>query len=296
MSTFDTIPWRFSSALPKKDYLRSVGQNIILVKKPSVQALIGQPFKTGNFAFLLCTKGSIVGEINMAERTLNGGGLIFIRPEQVVQFTSVSEDFEMHLLVASKEFLSRLDIHITEVLPVKFIGKMQDSPIIKLQRRDVTDVLAIFNLLFRVAINDDNPFLENTILNVMRAFCYESGYYIVRNNPDVLIPEKNSIVEKLIPLIKQHFRQHKDIGYYAEKLNLSPNYLDKLVMTSSGRSVREWIEEYVVTEAKAQLRSTTKSIKEISDDLNFPSQTFFGKYFKRITGTSPKKYREMIDN
>ena len=67
-------------------------------------------------------------------------------------------------------------------------------------------------------------------------------------------------------------------------------------MTSSGRSVREWIEEYVVTEAKAQLRSTTKSIKEISDDLNFPSQTFFGKYFKRITGTSPKKYREMIDN
>lgn len=63
-------------------------------------------------------------------------------------------------------------------------------------------------------------------------------------------------------------------------------------MEATGRSATEWIEHCVIMDAKAQLTSGQKRVSEISDDLNFASPSFFGKYFKRLTGISPKAFRE----
>ncbi|MDR0368520.1 MAG: helix-turn-helix domain-containing protein, partial [Bacteroidales bacterium] len=52
------------------------------------------------------------------------------------------------------------------------------------------------------------------------------------------------------------------------------------------------IDNYVVLEAKALLKSTNMTVQQISDELNFPSQSFFGKYFHRVVGVSPKEYRQ----
>jgi AraC-like DNA-binding protein len=75
-------------------------------------------------------------------------------------------------------------------------------------------------------------------------------------------------------------------------LSLTPKYLSQIIKASTGKSANEWIDEYVMLEAKALLKSTTMTIQQISDELNFPSQSFFGKYFKRCEGVSPKEYRE----
>ena len=63
-------------------------------------------------------------------------------------------------------------------------------------------------------------------------------------------------------------------------------------MEATGRSATDWIERCVIMDAKAQLSSTQKRISEISDDLSFASPSFFGKYFKRLTGLSPRDFRE----
>ncbi|KAA5414161.1 AraC family transcriptional regulator [Bacteroides cellulosilyticus] len=80
--------------------------------------------------------------------------------------------------------------------------------------------------------------------------------------------------------------------YYADRLHLSAGYLSTIIKRVSGKTAAEWIDDYVTLEAKALLKSTNLTIQQISDELNFPSQSFFGKYFKRITGLSPKEYRE----
>ncbi|KAA6344491.1 Arabinose operon regulatory protein [termite gut metagenome] len=69
--------------------------------------------------------------------------------------------------------------------------------------------------------------------------------------------------------------------FYANKLCITPKHLSKVIKESSDRSAIEWIDSYVMLEAKALLKSTNMTIQQISDELNFPSQTFFGKYFKR---------------
>ena len=79
---------------------------------------------------------------------------------------------------------------------------------------------------------------------------------------------------------------------YAGKLCVTPKYLSLLVKNVSNRTAGEWIDNYVVLEAKALLSSSTLSIQEISDRLNFTNQSFFGKYFKQHVGISPTEYRK----
>ena len=81
------------------------------------------------------------------------------------------------------------------------------------------------------------------------------------------------------------------MDFYAEKLSITPKYMSTVIKQTSGKTAGDWIDDHVLLEAKALLKSTNMTILQISDELNFPSQSFFGKYFKRLTGVSPKEYR-----
>jgi AraC-like DNA-binding protein len=67
--------------------------------------------------------------------------------------------------------------------------------------------------------------------------------------------------------------------------------LSKVIKATGGKPANDWIDDHVVLEAKALLKSTNMTIEQISDALHFPSQSFFGKYFKRVTGLSPREYK-----
>lgn len=92
-------------------------------------------------------------------------------------------------------------------------------------------------------------------------------------------------------LLAQHHSTERNLSYYAEKIGITTNYLSKLVKEYSGKTAVEWINEYVILEAKTMIKHTQYTIQEIAYKLNFPSPSFFGKYFKRLTGISPKRYK-----
>ena len=91
----------------------------------------------------------------------------------------------------------------------------------------------------------------------------------------------------------EYYKEERSLGFYAGKLCITPKYLSLISKDVSGRSAGEWIDQYVVLEAKTLLKSTRMSIQEIADVLNFANQSFFGKYFKHHTGISPKEYRKV---
>ena len=86
-------------------------------------------------------------------------------------------------------------------------------------------------------------------------------------------------------------KQERSVNYYAKELFLTPKHLSSVVKEVSGKTAGEWIDNFVLFEAKSLLRSSQKNIQEIADELNFANQSFFGKYFKHYTGMSPKEYR-----
>lgn len=82
------------------------------------------------------------------------------------------------------------------------------------------------------------------------------------------------------------------LSFYAQQLDYHPRYLSAMVKKETGLSGQEIIDQYAVLTAMAKLTYTHKSIKEISNEMNFPTQSDFGKYFKRLTGKSPAQYRK----
>jgi len=102
----------------------------------------------------------------------------------------------------------------------------------------------------------------------------------------------SKLTESFLSLVERDYRDHREISYYARELDRNAKYLSRHIKEQTGRNASEWIGRCVVLDAEAQLLSTHKSIAEISDSLGFPTQSFFGKYFKRINGVSPKEFRK----
>ncbi len=86
----------------------------------------------------------------------------------------------------------------------------------------------------------------------------------------------------------------RSVTFYADKLFVTPKHLSAVLKEISEKTAGEWIDLRVILEAKLLLRSTGLNIQEISTKLNFANQSFFGKYFKHLTGMSPRDYRAKL--
>ena len=104
---------------------------------------------------------------------------------------------------------------------------------------------------------------------------------------------KEELFMQFVEVVKENYIKHRNIVFYADKLCVSPKYLSSVVHIVSGKYATEWINQYVVLEAKTLLRSNGVSIKDVSNRLNFANQSFFAKYFKQHTGYTPKEYKAL---
>ena len=101
------------------------------------------------------------------------------------------------------------------------------------------------------------------------------------------------IVKELVRIIVQYYKTERNVSFYAEKLHLSPQHLSTTVKKVTGKTVTDILSSFIIRDAQAKLRSTDMTVQEIAYSLNFSDNSFFGKYFKRYTGMSPKQYRNM---
>ena len=100
------------------------------------------------------------------------------------------------------------------------------------------------------------------------------------------------IFTKFIRLVAKFYRKERMVQWYASELGIGPKYLAETVKRISKRTPNEWIDKYVILEVRLMLKNSSMSIKEIANDLNFPSQSSLGKYFKERMGMSPSQYRK----
>jgi AraC-like DNA-binding protein len=99
-----------------------------------------------------------------------------------------------------------------------------------------------------------------------------------------------NVYNDFIELLNKYSTTNREVQFYASLLGITPKYLSAVCIEYSGKNASSWIDEFVITKAKTLLREQKMNIKSVSEELNFPSQSFFGRYFKRITGLSPKQF------
>lgn len=99
------------------------------------------------------------------------------------------------------------------------------------------------------------------------------------------------IFHKFINCIHTHYLDQKDVSFYANELCISPRYLSTIARQVTGESAKTIIDRHIILETKVLLRTTEMTVQEITNHLNFPSQSYLGRYFKKHTGESPIEYR-----
>ena len=104
------------------------------------------------------------------------------------------------------------------------------------------------------------------------------------------ISRQHTLFRDFVDLLATYSDREREVQFYARQLGISSKYLSALCIEYSGKNASSWIDDYVITRVKALMQEHRYTIKEIAQVMNFPTQSFFGRYFKRVTGQSPRKY------
>ena len=102
---------------------------------------------------------------------------------------------------------------------------------------------------------------------------------------------QDEIVARFLKCVADNYREHRELGFYAGQLSLSLKYMSHVIYEQTGRHPSQWIKDHVILDAKTMLRSGRYTVQQVADELHFPNQSFFGKYFKEAVGVSPKKWK-----
>lgn len=282
-------PFNWQAELESKE-VDAIGNDFILLDSPIITSTFNYPIKPDVAAAIICTKGTMKGSINLKPYCTKAPCLFIVLHDQILQYEYLSEDFAGYFIIMSKQFLTNLSMNIQERVPL-FLS-VHENPWTPLSEEELEAVLTFYKMLQNTIRRKDNPYRLEIVKLLTQAFFYESGHQYHRITENMKKSKQEHLLEKFLNYVQTNYKQQRGMDFYADKMCLTPKYLSKVIKENSGKSANEWIDDYVILDAKALLKSTNMTIQQITEELNFPSQSFFGKYFKRHAGVSPKAYRK----
>lgn len=254
----------------------------------SMLKMVTDPVKFVSNVSIFMRKGSCEADLNLQKLNLKAPCLINISCGQILKPTKISDDFEASFVVISKKMADNVMIFFNDswLLPA-----MTMNPCIDLEEQHVADFNNLYYRMGKILRDNDNAHRYQALLFTMLAFIFSTGEKCYKQFKLGKPSKSGMLYEKFFKLVREHFRTERFLDFYADKLGITPKHLSRTIKEQTGASAVEWIERRVVLEAEVLLKSTNMHVQEIADHLHFPSQSFFGKYFKKQTGMSPREFR-----
>ena len=240
------------------------------------------------------TEGETSLTSNLQEFRLKKDSLFIFSPKHILQVQS-NNRFKAHLIVIAPDFLKRINIDTKRMMPL-FL-QFGSLPCMELTHAESQSLRSFISMVEQELKGSETDFSSEIIGGLIAATIYKVGdilTHYLTEHPEVDSPIHNRAEEyfrQFTELLGEHYKHERSVGFYALQLCITPKYLTTLIKRISGKSVSEWIDNYVILEAKTLLKYSNMSVQEIAYYLNFPNQSFFGSYFKRNAGMSPSQYK-----
>lgn len=239
----------------------------------------------------LCINGKARYTVDTQEQTVEKDDVIIITDRHVVDNSEVSPDLQGLCMMISVPFFYEIVKNVSEMSSLLLFAK--NHPVMKLSEAEAKMFRNYFYLLKAKVADTQNHFRRDVVRTLILAMVYDLGNVIYRGQ---MVDRNNSradaIFTNFIQLVEEHFKRERRVRWYANQLCITPKYLSETVKRVSKRTPNEWIDNYVTLELRVLLKNSSKTIKEITMDLNFPNQSFLGKFFKEHVGMSPSQYRK----
>ena len=249
--------------------------------------------------FLKKGDGSFRLDFNLNTYEIHERSLLITAPGNIIRLSAYDEekipDSELVFALLSKDFVSNIHVDFDKTLQeaVRFL----ESPCLTLNDEQL-DIASDYFSLARKIIHSQMDNKREVISSLLTSITYlainlwRNDIASAKERQDMSAIRVNQMYEQFIALVSQHHNKERGMAFYADRMHITPKYLSKIVRQASGRSGPDWIDSFVVLEAKNLLKYTDKPIKEIVWQLNFPTPSVFNKFFKKHTGLTPSEYRK----
>ena len=266
-----------------------IGKDLLYIEDYNIPDMAYEPWKTDVTTAIICIQGSADISINMKRYEVKAPAMVIMLSEHIMQLHNYSCDLKTTCLVMSTRFANDLFTNANKT--TSMYNSVYQNPILQLDETG-SYVLSFYLKMMKDLIQfQSNPYRLDAAkhLTLTLFFGYVHRIHAPENEKNGYA---NNIVNEFITLLKKNYKEKRETSFYAKKLCITPKYLTTLLKDITGKTVHEWIDEYVSVESKALLRSTKMTIDQISDSLSFSSQDNFSKFFKRVVGISPTEYRK----
>ena len=280
------------------------GDYLLLHVKPDVHHHDKGSAKIDGMAIFVCVDGEANINVNFKTVSLSPGTILVLGPNDIVDvIDNTVADTECFALFLPLDFLNMLSLD-SNTINYKNLW-IDESPVMQIDKKQSAMIVEYFHLLELSAVHngETNLLTRNISRTLITALIYqlmsfgEIAKAAKADDPDAEpLPagggRRQYYVKDFMALVAAEFKQHRSVSYYADRLFISAKYLSLIIKEATGRTATEWIDSYVILEAKNLLRYSGRNIQQIAYDLNFHNQSAFGKYFKHITGMSPSDFRK----
>ena len=246
------------------------------------------PFAIDDYRFGVVVQGHARINFNLVEKQIESHTIVFLGPGTVITPLSYSDDLEIFGMALFADFTMPFP---SGQMPSAFNGQVRDFQL-HVDNEEFETVCEIINTLWKVVQQHNiNKQTANSLVAALMHY-YDDIYHRHTNAQQSIMSREQNLFNRFIYLVNQYAVHEHQIGFYADKMCLTERYLGTIIRQISGTTAKEWIDRAIITHIKIELKHSEKSIAQISDDMNFPNPSFFTKYFHRLTGSTPKKYRQ----
>lgn len=248
------------------------------------------PVQAGMSMVLFCLQGELHVRISLKEYTLRPDMFCVIITGMIFEVLSISNDFRGFMIATRTNFMPVTE-KTTQVM--SFYKCLQSRHCFVLEEKEVVAFVGVYHSIKATLQELDHPYRIPMLQSYVQILYYRMLPIVLKEEESrskYSHTRQEEIFQRFIGEVEKHYRKERSVKFYADLLCISPKYLSTVIYKISQQLAGEWIDAYVILEAKTLLKSGRLTIQQISEQLNFSNQSFFGKFFKRCAGMSPKEY------
>lgn len=273
----------------------SIGDDLLLFEDIQMLPQLDEPRRMNCIIIGVCTDGEGGYILNENKYSIKPGDALILTEGQIVNEIWMSDNAKGYAMLISRSFIDEIFKELRDMSSLFLLAR--EHPIFPLNTSEITKLKEYVGLVKERLEDEEYRFRKEVVRLLIIAMIYDIGTAIMRvmsrEGSDVTTNTKaKRCFVQFIQLVEQNFRTERRVSWYAGQMGLTPKYLSEIISSTSKRTPNDWIDKYVTTEIRNQLSNTNKKISEIAEDLNFPSQSFLGKYFRENVGMSPSEYRK----
>jgi AraC family transcriptional regulator, transcriptional activator of pobA len=246
------------------------------------------------YEILFLTQGEGIHTIDFQDYPIRPYTIFFLSPGQIHEL-SLSEDVQGYIFLFTSSFY-----HFNKTEPYKlfelpfFYNLAQETPPLYLKNDAERQ---IFTDYFTKAVKENQSKLtdnEEVIRALLDLILIQSKRIYPVNAMDEHAHKGRILVKRFKQLIEEKCQENLSVKQYADLLTITPNHLSETVKSVTGRTSTDLINDRMILEIKRLLTHTDMGVSEIAYHLNFADQSYFSKYFKKLTGETPLTFRSSV--